>query len=395
MFEWKGGNMTELLLKTFIKNHQETENTEVRKNVGFLSSTIGIVCNIFLFVTKYVMGTISNSIAIISDGFNNLSDCLSCVITFVSYKLAAQPADKDHPFGHGRIEYLSSLIIAVIIMLVGFSFLKTSFGKILHPEKVTFNLITVISLLISVIVKIWMSSFNKKLATKYNSSIMLATSKDSLNDSYITLVTLSSLFISLITTLPIDGIIGCLVSVLILKAGYEIIKDTVDTLIGTKADEETVQAITDLVLSYDDVLGIHDLIVHNYGPGKLICSLHAEVDSKRDMLEVHDTIDLIEKQLYEKLNIMASIHMDPIEVDNPLVNKYKNMISEILKEIDIELSFHDFRIVTGPTHTNLIFDLVIPHKYQNETKKLKNTIDNKLKEKDDTLFTVISYDTQF
>ena len=185
MFEWKGGNMTELLLKTFIKNHQETENTEVRKNVGFLSSTIGIVCNIFLFVTKYVMGTISNSIAIISDGFNNLSDCLSCVITFVSYKLAAQPADKDHPFGHGRIEYLSSLIIAVIIMLVGFSFLKTSFGKILHPEKVTFNLITVISLLISVIVKIWMSSFNKKLATKYNSSIMLATSKDSLNDSLI------------------------------------------------------------------------------------------------------------------------------------------------------------------------------------------------------------------
>ncbi len=387
--------MAEFLLKTFVKNYQETENTEVRKNVGFLSSITGIICNIFLFITKYIMGTFSNSIAIISDAFNNLSDCLSCIITFVSYKLAAQPADRDHPFGHGRIEYLSSLIIAVIIMLVGFSFLKTSFGKILHPGVITFSFITVISQLISIIVKIWMSSFNKHLAAKYNSSIMLATSKDSLNDSYITLVTLSSLFLSLVTTLPVDGIIGCLVSILILKTGYEIIKDTVDTLIGTKADEEVVQAITDLVLSYDDIIGIHDLIVHNYGPGKLICSLHAEVDSRREMLEVHDTIDLIEKQLYEKLNIMASIHMDPIEVDNPLVNHYKEMVGDIIKEIDPLLSFHDFRIVTGPTHTNLIFDLVIPHEYQNSTKELKNKIDTKIKLKDENLFTVISFDTEF
>ena len=271
MFKLKEQKMTEFLLKTFVKNYQKTENNEVRKHVGFLSSIVGLICNIFLFLAKYMMGTISNSIAIISDGFNNLSDCLSNIITLVSYKLAAQPADKDHPFGHGRIEYLSSLIIAVIIMLVGFSFLKTSFIKILHPEKVNFNIITVISLAISIIVKIWMGFFNKKLGEKYNSSIMLATSKDSINDSYITLVTLSSLFISLFTTLPVDGVIGCLVSILILKAGYEIIKDTVDTLIGTKADEETVQAITDLVLSHDDVIGIHDLIVHNYGPGRLIC----------------------------------------------------------------------------------------------------------------------------
>lgn len=387
--------MTEFLLKTFVKNYQKTENNEVRKHVGFLSSIVGLICNIFLFLAKYMMGTISNSIAIISDGFNNLSDCLSNIITLVSYKLAAQPADKDHPFGHGRIEYLSSLIIAVIIMLVGFSFLKTSFIKILHPEKVNFNIITVISLAISIIVKIWMGFFNKKLGEKYNSSIMLATSKDSINDSYITLVTLSSLFISLFTTLPVDGVIGCLVSILILKAGYEIIKDTVDTLIGTKADEETVQAITDLVLSHDDVIGIHDLIVHNYGPGRLICSLHAEVDSRRKMLEVHDTIDLIERQLYEKLNIMASIHMDPVEVDNPLVIKYKQLVTDIIEEIDPELSFHDFRIVTGPTHTNLIFDLVITHDYIGSTKELKNKIQSKIKEKDDNLFTVISIDTQF
>lgn len=387
--------MTEFLLKTFVKNYQKTENSEVRKHVGFLSSIVGLICNIFLFLAKYIMGTISNSIAIISDGFNNLSDCLSNIITLVSYKLAAQPADKDHPFGHGRIEYLSSLIIAVIIMLVGFSFLKNSFIKILHPEKVNFNIITVISLAISIVVKIWMGIFNKKLGEKYNSSIMLATSKDSINDSYITLVTLSSLFISLFTTLPVDGVIGCLVSILILKAGYEIIKDTVDTLIGAKADEETVQAITDLVLSHDDVIGIHDLIVHNYGPGRLICSLHAEVDSKRDMLEVHDTIDLIERQLYEKLNIMASIHMDPVEVDNPLVIKYKQLVTDIIEEIDPELSFHDFRIVTGPTHTNLIFDLVVTHDYIGSTKELKNKIESKIKEKDDSLYTVISIDTQF
>ncbi|MGI6509077.1 MAG: cation diffusion facilitator family transporter [Erysipelotrichaceae bacterium] len=387
--------MTDFLLKTFVKNYQKTENSEVRKHVGFLSSIVGLICNIFLFLAKYIMGTISNSIAIISDGFNNLSDCLSNIITLVSYKLAAQPADKDHPFGHGRIEYLSSLIIAVIIMLVGFSFLKNSFIKILHPEKVNFNIITVISLAISIVVKIWMGIFNKKLGEKYNSSIMLATSKDSINDSYITLVTLSSLFISLFTTLPVDGVIGCLVSILILKAGYEIIKDTVDTLIGAKADEETVQAITDLVLSHDDVIGIHDLIVHNYGPGRLICSLHAEVDSKRDMLEVHDTIDLIERQLYEKLNIMASIHMDPVEVDNPLVIKYKQLVTDIIEEIDPELSFHDFRIVTGPTHTNLIFDLVVTHDYIGSTKELKNKIESKIKEKDDSLYTVISIDTQF
>lgn len=387
--------MTDFLLKTFVKNYQKTENSEVRKHVGFLSSIVGLICNIFLFLAKYIMGTISNSIAIISDGFNNLSDCLSNIITLVSYKLAAQPADKDHPFGHGRIEYLSSLIIAVIIMLVGFSFLKNSFIKILHPEKVNFNIITVISLAISIVVKIWMGIFNKKLGEKYNSSIMLATSKDSINDSYITLVTLSSLFISLFTTLPVDGVIGCLVSILILKAGYEIIKYTVDTLIGAKADEETVQAITDLVLSHDDVIGIHDLIVHNYGPGRLICSLHAEVDSKRDMLEVHDTIDLIERQLYEKLNIMASIHMDPVEVDNPLVIKYKQLVTDIIEEIDPELSFHDFRIVTGPTHTNLIFDLVVTHDYIGSTKELKNKIESKIKEKDDSLYTVISIDTQF
>ncbi len=387
--------MTEFLLKIFVKDYQKTENIEVRKNAGFLSSAVGIICNIFLFIIKYIMGTVSNSIAIISDGFNNLSDCLSSIITFVSYKLAAQPADKDHPFGHGRIEYLSSLIIAVIIMLVGFSFLKTSFTKILNPEAVSFNWITVISLAISIIVKFWMATFNKKLGKKYNSTVMLATSKDSLNDSYITLVTISSLFLSLITTLPVDGFIGCLVSILILKAGFEIIKDTVDTLIGTSADEETIKAITDIVLSYDDVIGIHDLIVHNYGPGRLICSLHAEVDSRRAMLEVHDTIDLIENELYEKLNIMASIHMDPIEVDNPVVNKYKQMVAEIINEIDTELSFHDFRIVTGPTHTNLIFDLVITHDYLDKTKELKNLINSKTKEKDASLFAVISIDTQY
>ncbi|HQB31777.1 MAG TPA: cation diffusion facilitator family transporter [Erysipelotrichaceae bacterium] len=252
--------MTELLLKTFVRNYQEKDNTEVRKNVGFLSSITGIISNIFLFSVKYIMGTISNSIAIISDAFNNLSDCLSSFITLISYKLATQPADKDHPFGHGRIEYLSSLIIAVIIMLVGFSFLKTSFNKILNPEKLNFNLITVVSLLISIAVKLWLGIFNKKLGAQYNSSIMAATSKDSFNDTYITLVTLSSLVASLFTSLPIDGVIGCLVSILILKAGYEIIKDTVDTLIGTQADEETVKAITDLVLSYEDVIGIHDLL---------------------------------------------------------------------------------------------------------------------------------------
>lgn len=386
--------MTEFLLKKFVKNWQNSKDNSVREKVGILSSITGMVCNIFLFVLKFVMGKLSNSVSIISDAFNNLSDCLSCAITMASYKLSAQPADKEHPFGHGRIEYLASLIIAAIIIVVGVQFLQTSVLKLLHPELVNFSVVAVISLIASVLVKIWMSAFNKKLGTDYNSSTMLATSQDSLSDSITTAVTLISLFASLFTDWPVDGVIGIIVSVMILKAGYEIIKDTVYTLIGKPAEQETIDAINDIVFSHPEVLGTHDMIVHNYGPGMQIASLHAEVSEDCKITEIHDVIDNIEKELADQLHILATIHMDPIS-RSPEVMKYREIVLGVLDSVDKEITMHDFRMVSGDTHTNLIFDIVMPHKYQGKTEELKNEIDSRLQKIDSKLNTVITFDLQF
>ena len=335
------------------------------------------------------MGRIANSISIISDGFNNLSDCLSCVITLASYKLASQPADKEHPFGHGRIEYFSSLIIAVIIMIVGFEFTRTSFDKLLHPEKVSFSAVTMISLVASVLLKLWMSRFNNTLGNKYNSSTMLATSKDSLSDAIITSVTMISIISSLFTDLPVDGIIGILVSLMILKAGYEIIRDTLDTLIGKPADEKTVEDIVAIAVSHPEVLGIHDLIVHDYGPGMILATFHAEVDSRADIMETHDVIDNIEKEIYDQLHILATIHMDPLSFSEEVLQK-QQIVKSVLESISPDLSMHDFRVVEGTTHTNLIFDLLLPYDLKYDRHQLKQMIDDKLQETDPKLRTVIT-----
>ena len=386
--------MTEFLLGKFVKNAERTTDSKVREKVGFLSSVTGIVCNIILFLLKFVMGKLANSISIISDGFNNLSDCLSCVITLASYKLASQPADKEHPFGHGRIEYFSSLIIAVIIMIVGFEFTKTSFDKLLHPEKVSFSVVTVISLVASVLLKVWMSRFNNLLGTRYNSSTMLATSKDSLSDAIITSVTMISIISSLFTDLPVDGVIGILVSLMILKAGYEIIKDTLDTLIGKPADEKTVEDIVNIAVSHPEVLGIHDLIVHDYGPGMIIASFHAEVDSRADIMDTHDVIDNIEKEIYDQLHILTTIHMDPLSFSEAVLQK-QQIVQAVLESISPDLSMHDFRVVEGTTHTNLIFDVLMPYDLKYDKHQLKEMIDEKLQAIDPMLRTVITFDSLF
>lgn len=386
--------MTNLLLKLFVKD-TDSNNKKTREKVGVLSSLTGIVCNILLFSLKFIMGTISNSVAVISDAFNNLSDCLSCVITLAGYKLASQPADKDHPFGHGRIEYFTSLFIAVLIIIVGIEFVKTSFDKLIHPEKVTYSTVVLISLMASIVLKIWMSTFNKKLGTDYKSPTMIATSKDSLSDSITTSVTLIGLVVSLFTDLPVDAFIGCVVSILILKSGYEIIKDTVDTLLGKPADEETIEAINELVAEHPTVLGVHDLIVHNYGPGNLLCSFHAEVDSSKNILEIHDDIDNVEREMYEKLHIMTTIHMDPIELNNKELTKNKELVTKVLNEINPTISMHDFRMVPGETHTNLIFDIIMPYEYIGKSHELKKLIDEKLQKENSSLRTVITFDTQF
>lgn len=387
--------MSNILVKLFVKDYNNIEDSKVRERYGTLSSMVGIVCNIVLFVAKFIMGTIANSISIISDGFNNLSDCASCVVTLFGYKMAAKPADKDHPFGHGRFEYLTSLIIAMVIMLVGFELFTDSIDKIIHPEEVTFSYMVLITLVLSIVVKIWMSFFNRKLGKKINSSIMLATAKDSANDVIATTATIVALVASIWTDAPIDGIMGIVVSLFILISGFGIIKETVDELLGQPADEELVAKIREMVGENPYALGMHDLIIHSYGPGNLIGSVHIEVDGKGNIMEIHDVIDELERDIYEELNIRMTIHMDPVEMDNEQLNVCKKMIYDIVKEVDTTLSIHDFRMVAGPSHTNLIFDLVMPHDCKLTDKEIKNKINDKLQGRETRYYTVITFERDF
>ena len=387
--------MTNFILKTFMKDYSDNKDSATRKKAGFLSSTVGIVCNIILFVSKFIIGTIANSVAIISDAFNTLTDCLSCIITMFGYNLASKPADKEHPFGHGRMEYFTSLIIAVFIIIVGFEFFKTSLSRIFNKEDIDVTYFTIIVLVLSILLKFWMYLFNKKMSTIFNNQAMMATSYDSLSDAMTTSITLIGSIISLFTSFPIDGVIGLIVSGLIIKTAISIIKDTLDELLGKPADKETTQQLLDIVMSHQGILGVHDLMIHNYGPNNMIASLHAEVDAKQNVLEAHDTIDNIEKEIFEKMKIMTTIHLDPIETDNIQLNQYKTIVSKVLNEIDPELSFHDFRMVVGQTHTNLIFDVIISDKYRDKNQMLKEKIDEQLKLIDNKLETVITFDSQF
>ena len=386
--------MTEFLLKTFVKD-TDYDNNKTRSKVGTLSSFTGIVCNIILFVTKFLIGTFSNSISIVSDAFNNMSDCLSCILSLFGYRLAAKPADKDHPFGHGRIEYLSSLAMAALILIVGLKYLYSSFQQIINPDAVIYSNVTLITLLLSISVKFWMYIFNTKIGKKTNSSAMLATAADSISDCLTTSVTVVGLIASLFTSLPVDGIIGCLVSILLLKSGWGIISDTVDTLLGKPADQETIDEILAVVNKYPVVIGIHDMIIHNYGPGNMLATFHAEVPCDKSIMEIHDDIDNIEKELYEELHILTTIHMDPIETDNELLNKYKALVLNVLNQINPEITMHDFRMVSGETHTNLIFDVLIPHDYHGKTDELKKQIDALIQKDNPNLFTVVTFDMQF
>lgn len=387
--------MTKFLIQKFIKNPDDINNLKVRHNYGTLSSVVGIICNVFLFILKYIMGTLSGSISVVSDAFNNLSDSAGCMVTLLGYKLASKPADKDHPFGHGRMEYLTALTIAVLILIVAFELFRNSVNKIIYPEKLTFSLIVLISLLVSILIKLWMSFFNAFLGKKINSSVMLATAKDSRTDVIATSATCIAVISSLYTNLPVDGIMGLVVSLFIFKSGIDIVKDTVDNLLGKPVDSDIVYAIKEMVGESDKIIGIHDLVVHNYGPGNMIGSLHAEVKSNEDFVFVHDMIDELERRIHRELNILMTIHMDPIETDNEQVNLSLDMIRNIILDIDPCLQIHDFRLVAGDTHTNLIFDIVVPYdcKYNNDD--IKELIDKQLDKMEDNYYTVITFDREY
>ncbi|MEE0185306.1 cation diffusion facilitator family transporter [Porcipelethomonas sp.] len=384
--------MVNFLIKTFIKNSENTENPKIRQKYGTLSSIVGIICNVLLFLIKYAMGTLSHSISIVSDAFNNLSDCAGCLVTLLGYKMASKPADKNHPFGHGRMEYLTSLIIAALIIFVGIELLKNSVEKIINPVEIRFSFAVLISLVFSIAVKLWMAVFNAELGKKINSSVLTATAKDSKSDVIATSATLIALICSLFTALPVDGVMGLLVSVFILKSGYDIVKDTVDELLGKPADPEIINHIKEYVLKNDKIIGIHDLIIHSYGPGNIIGSCHVEVKSNESFTEVHDIVDSIEREIHNNLNILMTIHMDPIEVNDMLTNKCKKLVNNIIHSIDSSLDLHDFRIVSGESHTNLIFDLVVPFECKYSNEELKQKIDMQLSKENINYYTVIVFD---
>ncbi len=387
--------MTDFLVKTFIKDPDNVENIHVRERYGMLSSMVGVLCNILLFAGKFLLGTLTNSIAVAADAFNNLSDVGSCFVTWIGFKMASKPADSDHPFGHGRIEYLSGLFVSALILVVAVEIGKTSIDKIINPTPVEFSTVAIIGLLMSILVKLWMAAFNGKLGKKLNSAAMEATAVDSRSDAVSTAATMISVIAAGFTELPIDGFIGLIVTVLILKAGWGAAQDTLSPLLGQKADPELVKALEAKLLEYDGILGIHDLIVHDYGPGRRFASVHAEVPAKKDVMMSHDVIDTAEREVGAALNIELVIHMDPIETDDAATAIMRKLVLEKVHEIDPTFSIHDFRMVCGGELTNLIFDICVSQDTKMSDQEIKDTIDKKMKAIDPKCYTVVLVDHAF
>ena len=384
--------MVTILAKLLIK---ETEGAHMRKRYGTLCSIVGIFLNICLFFGKYFAGVISGSVAITADAFNNLSDAGSSFITLVGFLFAGKKADPDHPFGHGRFEYISGFIVSIAILFMGFELLKSSVGKILHPEQVDTSLIAMGILIVSILVKMYMAFYNHSIGKKIDSAAMRATAMDSLSDTVATTVVLIGMFVMRFTGVNIDGICGVFVALFILYAGYSAAKDTLDPLLGLAPEKEFVEQIEQIVMAHEEVQGIHDLIVHDYGPGRLMISLHAEVPGDRDIFAVHDTIDCIERELKKKLSCEAVIHMDPMEMNNEEVKKMKCIIAEKIKIIDQRITIHDFRMVSGPTHTNLIFDAVVPYEVRLSEEEIKKQIEDMVKKLEGKYYAVVEIDRSY
>ena len=355
--------MIQLLSRLFIKDHKNTALPGVRQAYGILSGAVGIFLNIILFAGKLAAGMLSGSIAITADAFNNLSDAGSSVITLIGFKMSGQKPDPEHPFGHGRIEYISGLFVSVAVLIMAFELVKSSIGKLRSPEPVNSSPLVIAILCVSILVKMYMAYYNKSLSRKLDSAAMSATAADSLSDTVSTAVVLAATLVGRLTGVLIDGWCGILVGLFIFYTGIQALRETMNPLLGQPPKEEFVKNIESLVTAHPMVKGIHDLIVHDYGPGRLMISLHAEVPANGNILQIHDEIDNIEKELQEKLNCSATIHMDPVVTDNVHINHLKAEVSRIIGQISPRLTMHDFRVVEGPTHSNLIFDLVIPHDF--------------------------------
>ncbi len=381
------------LTKLFIKNHDNVTNPSVRALYGVFGGILGIICNILLFIIKFTIGSTIKSVAIISDAFNNLSDIGSSAVTIIGSKMSNQKPDAEHPFGHGRIEYISSLIVSFIIIMVGFELVKTSFFKILNPVNPEFNLILMIILFLSVSIKLWMYFAIKFLGKKVNSDVLLATSADSLNDVFATSAVILSVILCKFLPPVIDGITGMIVAILICVTGLKLAWSTIGTLLGTSPDPEIAKKIAEIILSHEEILGIHDLIVHDYGPGRILASVHAEVSCEKSAIMLHEIIDSLEVRVMQELGIETVIHTDPILTSSDIVNCTKETIKNVLAEINPELDMHDFRMTNGENRINLIFDLEVPFGMSEDDKKetLKR-INSRIKSEDPRYTCVIKLD---
>lgn len=388
--------LTGLLVKWFVRDYEKIDDSKVRTAYGVLASVVGILCNVLLFGVKVLIGTVMGSIAVVADAFNNLSDAFSSIISFVGVKLASRPADKEHPFGHGRYEYIVAFVVACMVIEVGFTFMKSAFDKILHPESLTFSLISVIILCLSILVKLWLGMFNRKLGKRINSSVMKATAADAMGDVLTTTATFASILIYKIFDFNVDGFVGLIVAVVVVLAGVGIARDTMRPLLGESSDPEIYQMIKDKVEAYDGIIGTHDLIVHNYGPTWSLATIHAEVPNNVNIEVSHELIDRIERDVTRETGIFLVIHMDPVDVDDAFICQWRDQVYALVSAMDAHVTAHDFRLVNGKEQINLIFDIVVPFSYNNENiHTFVTTLQDKIRDIDGRCQCVITVDHSY
>ena len=387
--------MTRFLIKLFIKDRENTENQKVRGKYAMLSSITGIVVNILLSIFKLSIGIFANSMAIISDALNNISDAGSAIVTMIGFKLSQKKVDADHPWGHGRMEYITGFFVDILIILVGFELLQSSIDKIIHPELPSINNITIILLVVAILAKLWLFVFYRKIAKTINSAAIKGTAYDSISDSISTLAVLISAFVAKFLSISIDGYVSLLVSIFILFTGYKAIKEIIDLLLGQKPDSEFVNQIEEFTKKYETIEGIHDIMVHDYGPGRKIVSFHAEVPANSDICRAHDIIDQMEQDIYEKFGCITTIHMDPIVVDNEEINQMRKFTEEIVESINSEFSIHDFRMTDGGERINLIFDLVITSDKNINVEEIISKIQEEIHKKNNKYYAVIKAEYSF
>ncbi len=387
--------MSKILLRAFVKNHEDTENPKVRSAVGRLSGVVGILCNAVLCAGKMIVGVLSGSVSIMADAVNNLSDAASAIVTLVGFRLAERPADKNHPYGHARFEYLSGLAVAAMILLIGVELLKSSIGKIIHPESVSVSVPLVLVLLGSVLVKLWLAAFNKSLGKHIDSAALLATAADSRNDVISTAAVLVASLVEWLTDLRVDGYMGLAVAAFILYSGVSLGKETISPLLGESASPELRKRITDVVESEPLVLGYHDLMVHDYGPGQRFGSIHVEMDQREDPLVCHEIIDDMERLCLERDNVHLVIHYDPVVVGDEEQDRLRQLVENAMEAVDPRLTLHDFRMVRGKGHSNLIFDVSLPYDMAGKEDTVRSAIENALTASGQgTYYTVITFDPE-